>query len=175
MVKFSSEGCTFTSKTTLTLPQPTLSFISCPCWPHHALNTSWLAFFSSPLPTPAGFLAAAHTAFLLPSPLPLTTVTLPYTLCAQRMSKRNLINIINMYTLTERDKWFRLGGSCLNCSVESLWAGCSARKLRHPNFFSFFFFFFRKAERERSWELRRGQRFWKKVCPEEHLSSIAVQ
>lgn len=136
MVKFSPAGCTFTYKTTMTLPQPTLSFIVCPHWPHLALNTSWLTFFSTPLPTHAGFLAAAHIGFLQPSPLPLTTVSLPYTPCSRWMNKRNMINIVNMCALLKEINDSRWEWSCLIAQLRA----CGQDVLREKENWDILFF-----------------------------------
>lgn len=70
---------------------------------HATANSCWV----SPPPT------TAHAAFLLPSPLPLAIVTLPYTANAWSMSKRNMMNIVNMPTLLKEINDSRGEGAAL--------------------------------------------------------------
>lgn len=69
---------------------------------HDAANSCWVFF-----PT------ASHAAFPLPSLLPFSIVTLPYTAIAWSMSKRNMMNIVNMLTLLKEINDSRGEGAAL--------------------------------------------------------------
>lgn len=79
----------------------------------HSPHRGWLSSSLRRCQLMLVFPTAAHTAFLLSSPLPLTTVTLPYALGAWSLSKRSMMNIVNMLILLKEINDSRRYGAAL--------------------------------------------------------------